>query len=63
MFVRGLFHALILQVTALMGAHSLGGALAKNSGYKGQQTRDPLKFDNEYYNILNSHVDKYLPEV
>ncbi len=46
-----------------MGAHSLGGALAKNSGYKGQQTRDPLKFDNEYYNILKSHVDKYLPEV
>ena len=43
----------ILQVTALMGAHSLGNAHKQDSGYSGTWTTGSgAAFNNEYYQLL-----------
>ena len=48
------------QVAALMGAHSLGGAKAKHSGYSGKFTpHNTQKFDNEYYQLLATNLKAY----
>ena len=49
----------LLQVTALMGAHSLGGARTRNSGYRGVWTPDLGRsdvFNNEFYQRLNEDI-------
>lgn len=54
------FYALILQVTALMGAHSLGRAQLQNSGYSGAWTpKQESTFDNEFYQILRDHASDF----
>ena len=43
----------IFQVTALMGAHSLGRARTENSGYNGAWTPGRENtFNNEFYQLL-----------
>lgn len=37
------------QITAIMGAHTLGSAKLDNSGYKGAWSKTPGTFDNDYY--------------
>jgi len=44
------------QAVCLMGAHTLGGALRKNSGYSGQWTKNPSAFSNKYYSELKNHL-------
>ena len=42
-----------IQATALLGAHSLGRARRRNSGFGGQWTPGRLnRFDNEMYKLL-----------
>ena len=45
-----------VQVVALMGAHSLGGALQVNSGYQGKWTgKQNIGFNELYYlNMINA---------
>ena len=43
-----------------MGAHSLGGAKAKHSGYSGKFTpHNTQTFDNEYYQLLATNLTAY----
>ncbi|CAL0311456.1 unnamed protein product [Lupinus luteus] len=37
------------DIVALSGGHTLGKAHLERSGFDGQWTRDPLKFDNSYF--------------
>ena len=51
------------QVTALMGAHSLGRAHKRNSGYRFSWT--PTKehvFDNEFYQLIRNFAHLYTNE-
>ena len=58
--MRELLYTLILQVTALMGTHSLGRAQLQNSGYSGAWTpKRELMFDNEFYQILRDHASDF----
>jgi catalase (peroxidase I) len=42
------------EIVALSGGHSLGSCHRVRSGFSGQWTTKPLKFDNEYFqNLLN----------
>lgn len=36
-------------IAAIMGAHTLGSAKVKNSGYKGAWSKTPGQFNNDYY--------------
>jgi len=40
------------ETVALVGAHTLGRCHIVRSGYDGKWTRNPLKFDNEYFRNL-----------
>jgi hypothetical protein len=40
------------EIVALSGAHTLGRCHLVRSGFDGPWTRNPLKFDNEYYKNL-----------
>ena len=40
------------ETVVLLGAHTLGGASASNSGFQGTWTDNPLRLDNEYYSEL-----------
>ena len=46
------------QVVTIMGAHSLGGAKANNSGYRGKWTgaANPGFSELFYYHMLNSSI-------
>jgi len=49
------------QVVTIMGAHSLGGALGQNSGYKGKWTgRNNAGFSEVYYTNMISSGIKWL---
>eukprot|EP01062_Namystynia_karyoxenos_P078096 TRINITY_DN7997_c0_g1_i1.p1 TRINITY_DN7997_c0_g1~~TRINITY_DN7997_c0_g1_i1.p1 ORF type:complete len:504 (+),score=110.22 TRINITY_DN7997_c0_g1_i1:74-1513(+) len=45
----------IRQCVALMGAHTVGRCHPEYSGYSGQWTSNPARFDNEYYRNLMEH--------
>ena len=58
------YEHLYFQVTALMGAHSLGGAREANSGYAGAFTPPNTgTFDNEYYQLLANDRAAFTNEV
>jgi hypothetical protein len=40
------------EIVALSGAHTLGSCHSVRSGFDGPWTRNPLRFDNEYYRNL-----------
>lgn len=40
------------EIVALSGAHTVGRGHADRSGFEGPWTKNPLKFDNEYYTAL-----------
>ncbi|KAE9612938.1 putative L-ascorbate peroxidase [Lupinus albus] len=59
------------DIVALSGGHTLGKAHLERSGFDGQWTRDPLKFDNSYFvellkadskDLLKLPTDKALVE-
>lgn len=60
--LRDVFHRMGLndqEIVALSGGHTLGSAHRVRSGFDGQWTSRPLKFDNEYFvNLLNK---KWVP--
>ncbi|KAF3508601.1 hypothetical protein F2Q69_00004484 [Brassica cretica] len=50
--LKDVFHRMGLSdkdIVALSGAHTLGMAHPERSGFDGQWTQDPLKFDNSYF--------------
>ena len=49
----------LIQVTALMGAHSLGLCSTDNSGYEGDFTTAPGSFDNDYFKYLYDYAENY----
>ena len=49
----------LIQVTALMGAHSLGLATTDNSGYSGKFTKNPGTFNNKYFTYLYDDAESY----
>jgi catalase (peroxidase I) len=44
------------EIVCLSGAHTLGRCHRTRSGYDGPWTRNPLKFDNQYFKVL-LHLD------
>lgn len=40
------------ETVALVGGHGIGRCHKKFSGWEGKWTPDPLKFSNEFYNVL-----------
>ncbi|KAL5099582.1 hypothetical protein RYX36_003909 [Vicia faba] len=56
--LRQVFYRMVMNdrdIVALSGGHTLGKAHKDRSDFKGQWTRDPLKFDNSYFReLLNS---------
>ena len=47
-----------------MGAHSLGGALKRNSGYSGRWTPDSEDvFDNNFYQRLDENIWTHINKV
>ena len=53
-----------LQVTALMGAHSLGRARTFNTGYSGLWTPGRTElFNNEFYRLLNDASLRFINRV
>ncbi|XP_068639746.1 L-ascorbate peroxidase 3-like [Aristolochia californica] len=53
--LRDIFYRMGLtdnDIIALSGAHTLGRAHPERSGFDGPWTRDPLKFDNSYFEEL-----------
>lgn len=55
--LRDVFHRMGLtdkDIVVLSGAHTLGRAHRERSGFEGPWTKEPLKFDNSYYQELLS---------
>ena len=60
----GLHDFILLKVTALMGAHSLGKATFKSTGYRHSWTpRRENIFSNEFYQLLHKNASMYCNEV
>jgi hypothetical protein len=53
--LRDIFHRMGFsdrEIVALSGAHTLGRCHLTRSGFDGPWTRNPLKFDNQYFKLL-----------
>eukprot|EP00271_Cylindrocystis_brebissonii_P014331 TRINITY_DN35653_c0_g1_i1.p1 TRINITY_DN35653_c0_g1~~TRINITY_DN35653_c0_g1_i1.p1 ORF type:complete len:304 (-),score=52.54 TRINITY_DN35653_c0_g1_i1:426-1337(-) len=53
--LRDIFHRMGFidqEIVALSGSHTLGRAHKERSGFEGQWTRNPLRFDNSYFQEL-----------
>ncbi|XP_019182712.1 PREDICTED: probable L-ascorbate peroxidase 3 [Ipomoea nil] len=62
--LRSVFHRMGLtdkDIVALSGGHTLGKAHRDRSGFEGQWTKEPLKFDNSYFvELLKGDSDDLL---